>query len=44
MEGYRSTDQYIETKEGEWDWVTYYDKEIENLLIKGIKARFPNHK
>ncbi|CAL7949373.1 unnamed protein product [Xylocopa violacea] len=33
----------VETKDHEWDLVTDYDRKIENLLIKGLKEKFPDH-
>ncbi|XP_076181796.1 inositol monophosphatase 1-like isoform X2 [Ptiloglossa arizonensis] len=34
----------IETKAGDWDLVTQYDKELEGILINGIAKKFPEHK
>lgn len=34
----------IETKDGDWDLVTEYDKKIEEILIDGLVKEFPTHK
>ncbi|XP_066585027.1 inositol monophosphatase 1-like [Prorops nasuta] len=34
----------IETKVGEWDMVTQYDRKIEEILITGLAKEFPSHK
>ncbi|XP_054004728.1 inositol monophosphatase 1-like [Hylaeus anthracinus] len=34
----------IDTKAGDWDLVTQYDKKIEEILIDGIAKAFPKHK
>lgn len=34
----------IETKAGDWDLVTQYDKEIEEILIHNLAKQFPTHK
>ncbi|XP_012275413.1 inositol monophosphatase 1 [Orussus abietinus] len=34
----------IETKAGDWDLVTQYDKEVEEILISGLAKEFPTHK
>ncbi|EFN67857.1 Inositol monophosphatase [Camponotus floridanus] len=34
----------IETKAGDWDLVTQYDKKIEAILIDNLARRFPTHK
>ncbi|XP_060525687.1 inositol monophosphatase 1-like [Cylas formicarius] len=39
--------QHIEVEiknEVVWDWVTIYDRKIEEVLIKRIKERYPNHR
>ncbi|XP_076245117.1 uncharacterized protein LOC143185760 [Calliopsis andreniformis] len=33
----------VESKMNEWDLVTEYDRKIEVLLTKGLKAKFPDH-
>ncbi|XP_076750203.1 uncharacterized protein LOC143423037 [Xylocopa sonorina] len=33
----------VESKGHDWDLVTDYDKKIENVLIKGLKEKFPDH-
>ncbi|XP_076645723.1 uncharacterized protein LOC143355098 [Halictus rubicundus] len=33
----------VNTKINEWDLVTDYDKKIEELLITGLKVKFPDH-
>ncbi|KAF7997228.1 hypothetical protein HCN44_005505 [Aphidius gifuensis] len=33
----------IETKKGDWDLVTQYDKRIEKILIAGLAKEFPDH-
>ncbi|XP_043263919.1 inositol monophosphatase 2-like [Colletes gigas] len=34
----------IETKAGDWDLVTQFDKKLEEILINGIAKEFPKHK
>lgn len=34
----------VTTKTGAYDLVTFWDGEIENILIKSIKAKYSNHK
>ncbi|XP_034945787.1 inositol monophosphatase 2-like [Chelonus insularis] len=34
----------IETKAGDWDLVTQYDKKVEAVLIAGLAKEFPAHK
>ncbi|XP_076289742.1 inositol monophosphatase 1-like [Lasioglossum baleicum] len=34
----------IETKAGDWDLVTQFDKKVEDILIKSIAKQFPKHK
>ncbi|XP_031828677.1 inositol monophosphatase 1-like [Nomia melanderi] len=34
----------IETKAGDWDLVTQYDKKVEDILINSIAKEFPKHK
>ncbi|XP_015603774.1 inositol monophosphatase 1 [Cephus cinctus] len=34
----------IETKAGDWDLVTQYDRKVEEILIAGLAKEFPNHK
>ncbi|XP_012236057.1 inositol monophosphatase 1-like [Linepithema humile] len=34
----------IETKAGDWDLVTQYDRKIEAILIDNLAKRFPTHK
>ncbi|XP_076676521.1 uncharacterized protein LOC143373279 [Andrena cerasifolii] len=34
----------VETKAGDWDLVTQYDKKMEEILINGISEEFPKHK
>ncbi|XP_017790216.1 PREDICTED: inositol monophosphatase 2-like [Habropoda laboriosa] len=36
-------EKIVETKDHEWDLVTDYDKKIENVLINGLKTKFPDH-
>lgn len=33
-----------ETKDSHIDFVTETDKEVEKILISGLKAKFPDHK
>ncbi|XP_015126901.1 inositol monophosphatase 1 [Diachasma alloeum] len=33
----------IETKAGDWDLVTQYDKKVEEILINGLANEFPSH-
>lgn len=44
MEGYHSTAKHVETKQGPYDLVTYYDKAVEKLLNDGIHEQYPSHK
>ncbi|XP_033227564.1 inositol monophosphatase 1-like [Belonocnema kinseyi] len=34
----------IDTKLGDWDLVTEYDRQVEEILISGLSTEFPNHK
>ncbi|XP_043275788.1 inositol monophosphatase 1-like [Venturia canescens] len=34
----------VETKAGDWDLVTQYDRKVEQVLIAGLAKEFPNHK
>ncbi|XP_015513723.1 inositol monophosphatase 1-like [Neodiprion virginianus] len=34
----------IETKAGDWDLVTQYDRKVEEILISGLSKEFPTHK
>lgn len=34
----------VDTKEHFWDLVTVYDQQIEDIIIKGIHEKYPNHK
>ncbi|XP_034171122.1 inositol monophosphatase 1-like isoform X1 [Osmia lignaria lignaria] len=34
----------IETKGGDWDLVTQYDKQVEEILMSNISKEFPQHK
>lgn len=34
----------IETKAHRTDFVTEYDKKVEEILMNGIKAKYPGHK
>ncbi|XP_012261338.1 inositol monophosphatase 1-like [Athalia rosae] len=34
----------IETKAGDWDLVTQYDRKVEEILIDGLAKEFPTHK
>lgn len=34
----------VETKLASWDSVTEYDRKVEDLLINGIRNKFPDHK
>lgn len=44
MEGFNVSTKNVDTKQGSWDLVTYYDKAVEDLLIEGIRKQYPNHK
>lgn len=43
-QGYAAINKSISTKEGSWDLVTKYDREVEQLLIGGIQAVYPEHR
>lgn len=43
MEGFNKADKNIESKHGDWDLVTIYDRAIENLFIESIRKLFVNH-
>ncbi|XP_043475394.1 inositol monophosphatase 1-like [Leptopilina heterotoma] len=34
----------IETKAGDWDLVTQFDRKVEDILITGLAEEFPHHK
>lgn len=38
------TSKQIETKAGDWDLVTQYDKKVEEILMHNIATEFPTHK
>lgn len=45
LEGFQqSAVKNIEFKTGNWDLVTDYDRRIEDILIRGIAAKYPDHK
>lgn len=44
IDGFNKATKNIETKSGSWDLVTEYDKLVEELLITGILAKYPDHK
>ncbi|XP_058066902.1 uncharacterized protein LOC131216430 [Anopheles bellator] len=44
LEGYRTASKRVEVKGKHWDLVTEYDRRVEDVLIAGIRARFPHHK
>lgn len=44
MDGFNLTEAKFDTKQGDWDLVTYYDKAVEDFLIAGIRNHYPTHK
>lgn len=34
----------IETKAGDWDLVTQYDRKVEEILTAGLAKEYPTHK
>uniref|UniRef100_A0A182IXE8 Inositol-1-monophosphatase n=1 Tax=Anopheles atroparvus TaxID=41427 RepID=A0A182IXE8_ANOAO len=44
LEGYRTASKRVDVKGKHWDLVTEYDQRVEEVLIAGIRARFPHHK
>lgn len=34
----------VESKSNRRDFVTEYDKKVEEILVSGIKAKYPSHK
>lgn len=43
LEGFNKMNKQTETKSGDWDLVTIYDKAVENLFMESIKKVYPNH-
>lgn len=43
MEGFNKVNKQTESKRGDWDLVTIYDRAIENLFIESIKKIYPEH-
>jgi myo-inositol-1(or 4)-monophosphatase len=43
LEGFKDCG-LVENKGSEYDLVTIYDRKIENVLINGIKEKYPSHK
>lgn len=45
LEGFdKSAVKNVQFKTGNWDLVTDYDRRIEDILIGGIAAKYPDHK
>ncbi|XP_058118905.1 uncharacterized protein LOC131288888 [Anopheles ziemanni] len=44
LEGYRTASKRVDVKGKHWDLVTEYDQRVEDVLLAGIRARFPHHK
>lgn len=44
IHGFQSTTKNVTSNGGHWDLVTEYDCRVEDLLIKGLKQRFPHHR
>lgn len=42
--GFAELTKTVATKTASWDLVTKYDQEVEQLLIDGILAKYPDHK
>lgn len=42
--GFAELNKHVDTKTGTWDLVTEYDRNVENLLVNGILASYPEHK
>ena len=42
-QGFKNTEK-VTTKGAAHDLVTFWDGEIENILISGIKEKYPDHK
>lgn len=42
--GFSEVSKKIDTKTASWDLVTKYDRQVEELLIDGILAKYPDHK
>lgn len=41
--GYAEVGKSVDTKDGSWDLVTRYDRDVERHLIGGIRQRYPEH-
>uniref|UniRef100_A0A182NDH3 Inositol-1-monophosphatase n=1 Tax=Anopheles dirus TaxID=7168 RepID=A0A182NDH3_9DIPT len=44
QEGFRTATKRVEVKGKHWDLVTEYDQRVEDVLIAGLRERFPHHK
>ncbi|XP_001650092.2 inositol monophosphatase 2 [Aedes aegypti] len=44
LEGFRNSAKDVASKGRHWDLVTEYDRRVEDVLIEGLKKRFPDHR
>ncbi|XP_053670669.1 inositol monophosphatase 2-like [Anopheles nili] len=44
VDGYRTASMRVEVKGKHWDLVTEYDQRVEDVLITGLRKRFPHHR
>lgn len=44
LDGFRNASKSVSNKGRHWDLVTEYDRRVEDVLIEGLKKRFPDHR
>ncbi|XP_055623060.1 inositol monophosphatase 1-like [Toxorhynchites rutilus septentrionalis] len=44
LEGFRNASKAVKCKENHWDVVTEYDQKVEDVLVRGLLERFPDHR
>ncbi|XP_053683447.1 uncharacterized protein LOC128733704 [Sabethes cyaneus] len=44
LEGFNNPSKPVEVKGRHWDFVTEYDRRVEDILVEGLKKRFPDHR
>lgn len=44
LEGFRNAAKSVANKGRHWDLVTEYDRRVEDVLVEGLKKRFPTHR
>lgn len=44
LEGFENTAKAVKCKENHWDVVTEYDRKVEEVILQGLRERYPNHR